>query len=174
MAVELFDHDVAYAEATIRRTGELKPMFVVHGREATTIIGATWTDEPEKVAVMAWVKIYAIAHDAIALATFHEIWMTNPATRQRREAVLVVHAWRTDEDEIEQRHSIRPIRRDAAGTIVELDPALPPNPLVGRMFDLLVPARPTAALRERARELLAEQPMPLVHVHDTVTTTTRH
>lgn len=68
--------DMQFAEKVLLDTGEVTAQFVVHSADAIRIIITPWRSDDEKAAYRQLVRMFCIAHDAIACSAIGEAWTT--------------------------------------------------------------------------------------------------
>ena len=165
-------HDLAHAEMTLLKDGEVHPFFVVIGRGGATYPILANFDSPDlKEMTYAMVRCACIAHDAALVISRGEVWMVvgtdlpegvSPSRSDRRiEAVVVTAAARLGEGdgEVIFRSSLREILRGPDGKATGLrDVVLPEGDEEaehqGAIVDLLLAERPSPAERRKARDVL--------------------
>jgi hypothetical protein len=170
--------DMAYAEKTLLKDGEVGSMFVVHAKERMHLIAAPWRDEGEKAAILDLVRAYCIAEDAAALTYLSEAWTRHmqqapneteaefrariDAVRprdaeDRREMVLVMTMFRDDAGERQVVSDSREIERRANGKPSGLKPHRVNkgwDVLAGAIVDAFPQWPPSPAEREAACAVL--------------------
>ena len=67
--------DMQFAERTLVKQGSVNAMYVVHTKDAVHAIPTPWRDDAEKAAYLDMVRVYAIAHEAIAVVHIGEAWI---------------------------------------------------------------------------------------------------
>lgn len=72
--------DIAFAERILTTDGQLTPIFVVHSADAPRILSVPFVDDESKAAMIAMVRLCAIAQQATAVSMIVEAWCSLPTT----------------------------------------------------------------------------------------------
>jgi len=67
--------DMQFAEKTLIKQGNVNAMYIVHTKDTIHAIPTPWRDDEEKAAYLDMVRVYAIAHEAIAVVYVGEAWI---------------------------------------------------------------------------------------------------
>jgi hypothetical protein len=67
--------DMQFAEKTLVKQGSVNAMYIVHTKDAIHAIPTPWSDDAEKAAYLDMVRVYAVAHEAIAVVYVGEAWV---------------------------------------------------------------------------------------------------
>lgn len=67
--------DMAFAEKTLLKNGDVGRMFVIHAKDAQHAMLAPWNSREEKFRMLQMVRAYCIAVDAVAVSFISEAWV---------------------------------------------------------------------------------------------------
>jgi hypothetical protein len=159
-------HDLAHAEATLRKDGFVSPLFVVRGADGTErVIPASFASAEEKALAYDLVRLMAVACDAELVMCRAESWLVlgqlpegiAPSQSDRRIEVVSLTMSARVGKRVVNRSSLREIMRDVDGKPSGLAEVGLPNgklDMAGPMFELLPPVRPDAGQRAMAAALV--------------------
>lgn len=175
-ALRVLHGNMRIAERILKQQGELMPMFVFHCRDGNVLpCGAPLPENvKERDMTLNLVRTIGVAHDAVAMAMVHEVWMAtagpdyNPETdlrpserEDKREYVMVMVEWRDEPTSTVRRiHTAREIERGEDAKITGLtggkviEDQADGHEMRGRMVNMIPPKRPDAAAIATAHELL--------------------
>jgi hypothetical protein len=177
-----------FAEKSLRATGSVMPMFIVHTKTGSHVIATPWKDDKEKALCRQMVRVFCIAHNATALTFLSEVWMRRlmrhpretdaefqvrqdavapSEAEDRTEAVMAIAAWRDDAGERQIVFEAREIERRLNGKPSGLA-AMPTSKeyggLEGRMVEIF-PDRAPSALEQATAKAVLDQMGAAMSLH---------
>jgi hypothetical protein len=174
--------DIRHAEKVLTTSGEVIPMFIVHGLTGKYAIATPWRDDREKRQCIEVVRLFCAAHDAYALSMLVEAWTASavhdgtdkdaarskalaglpPSQRPDRQEVVLALCVTFEAGKRRVRQRMHPIIRGADGKPIGLGLDLhagdEDTAMEGRMVDILPSPAFPLHLRKMARDLLAKMP----------------